>query len=138
MLTLAIAVGGSSAAVARVSQQAGEARAYWELTPKLNGKPQRVARSTQVVRILFGVDVCDSETNAEDLVKGIAVQRRPNTVIITVTRRVDDQPYGEICQGFAEQVIRKVRLKGRLGKRSIKDGFFTPPRKVVNRPPPRR
>jgi len=47
----------------------------------------------------------------------------------------DTQPAdGTFCYGLLKLVTKRVSLRGRLGKRSIKDGVYSPAQVVVRAP----
>jgi hypothetical protein len=103
----------------------------WSLAER-DGKPRKVTRRTRHVRIAFGVSVCSD--NPQTLFRRITVKRTRRSVVITATVAYPDLPEGTACPAMAIQITRRVSLKGPLGRRSIRDGAFSPPRVVVKVP----
>ena len=123
------------AATAQVTPGPGEQLTRWHLPfPTDGSKLPAVGRRARRLRIQFGVGVCNPSRPTSEQISRIVVERRAKGVIITVVTRPEVVPAYAICPAIAKLITRTVSLRGRLGRRSIGDGSFTPPRRVVKAP----
>ncbi len=118
--------------------QASPMTVAWMPYSILGEKPRRPSKDARKIRIVYGVGGCveaDGTTTQVEELDHIAVQRRTGHVTITVhTRSIERQgpagPYGDLCAGIGINKQATVSMRGRLGKRAVRDGHFTPPRVV--------
>jgi hypothetical protein len=86
---------------------------------------------TRRVRIAIQSGVCDPDDSPDQLFTRVVVRRTRKSITVRAYARTDPYPYGIVCFGVGKPIMRTVSLKGRLGKRVLRDGSFTPPRAVV-------
>ena len=125
---LAAAPGLSS--TARAERRADETAVYWTSAAT---KAHPVRRWSKRVRIRFGLGVCLPDAEPSEHVSRIKVARHSRSVVISVFLKGSREEDG-ICYGALKFTTRWVDLRGRLGARSVKDGYFSPPRVVISRP----
>jgi hypothetical protein len=108
-----------AAAGAAVQPTANEDVVAWT-TKKSKLKP-----SAKKVKISFAYGTCGIKR--PNAISRIVVKRKAKAVVITVlmTKLPAGGPY-TICPEIAQTFKRTVSLKGKLGKRKVKDGSTTP------------
>src|SRR3954451_4449391 len=116
-----------AAASAAVQPAANEDLVTW--SPK---KPTLKA-SARKVRIKFSYGTCGLKR--PNSISRIVVKRRAKSVIITVlmSKIPKGGPYA-VCPDIATVFHKTVKLRGRLGHRSVKDGATSPAQVRIKRP----
>lgn len=131
MVCAVVAVAGDAYAAPQPGD--GESTTSFRLASKPNGKPKVPSRRARTVKIVYDVGVCPTPDGELVDKSRVEIDRSKRRVLVTVVITLADVPTDQPCAGFGREVTRRVRLKGRLGRRAIKDGSATPPRVVVQR-----
>jgi hypothetical protein len=104
---------GGMTAHGAVKPRADEEKVGWIAVKK-------VTKASRSVRIQFSYATCGA--TQKQAVSRVVVRRKRRTIVIHVLMKKPMPQYG-ICPALAQVFERKVRLKGRLGHRSIRDGL---------------
>lgn len=117
----ALLIGGATTAHGQADQTAPQAKP-WARPGKANGfKRTKVHRASRSVKIVVTAPRCGGLSR-------IRVRRERRTIAITTIYEViPPAPYTVPNCPLPRPLLRTVKLKGRLGKRSIKDGATSPP-----------
>jgi hypothetical protein len=126
----AVAVAGllaPGAGHARAAAAPGELALPWQVAEIQKGK---VTTQTRRLYIDYVTGDCDLDGSDPDF-RRVEVKRAKRKIVLTVVvAKPVPLPEGTACPAIGLVVRKRVDLRGKLGKRQLRDGSYTPPRLV--------
>ena len=127
LFVTALAVAGllASGAEAMATVAPDEMTAAWQVAKIQKGKV-----TTQTRRLYVEYTTGDCDLDGQDpFFRRVEVKRKKQRIVLTVVL-AKPPPLPTPCPAIALVVRKRVDLKGKLGKRQLRDGSYTPPRLV--------
>lgn len=125
--------GAAGTAATPTLRAADELNPHWELATQ-DRRSGRVTPRTRHLRIEYVTGDCGTDNRKRDF-KRIEVKRSKRKIVITVVvAKPPPRPPGTNCPSIGFKAVKRVDLRGRLGRRRLRDGSYDPPRRVASDP----
>lgn len=113
--------------------QEGGILASWQVAAS-DRRPGDLTRRSRRIHITYVVPAC-GELRPDFILRRVAVERTRRAVVLTViVHNPDALPPGSPCPGNAVAKTIAVGLRGPLGQRELRDGYYAPPKLVGTDP----